>query len=181
MAMWEKYHMRNSGVAIKTTMQNMKNSLLSEYSIYIGKIEYINDNTNDDQYMQNFLQSNIPLAKKLTYFPYFRKRKEYEHEQEVRLIVDIDPFVRDALNNQTEENVDSFLDTGLPDICDIGMLFNIDVSTLIDEVIVSPYAKDWITETLRSVVQKFDFNFQINPSTLLDNPTSDELINDGGL
>ncbi|MDE0468959.1 MAG: DUF2971 domain-containing protein [Candidatus Poribacteria bacterium] len=181
MAMWEKYHMRNSGVAIKTTMEKMKNSLLSEYSIYIGKIEYIHGNTDDDQYMQNFLQNDIPLAKKLTYFPYFQKRKEYEHEQEVRLIVDIDPFVRDALNNQTVENVDSFLETGLPDICDIGMLFNIDVSTLIDEVIVSPYAKDWITETLRSVVQKFGFNFQVSPSTLLDDPTSDELTNDGGL
>lgn len=181
MAMWEKYHMRNSGVAIKTTMQKMKNSLISKYSIYIGSIEYINDNPDDYQYMQNFLQSNIPLAKKLTYFPYYRKRKEYEHEQEVRLIVDIDPFVRDVLTNQTVENVDSFLETGLPDICDIGMLFNIDVTTLIDEVIVSPYAKDWITETLRSVVRKFGFNFQVNPSTLLDVPTSDKLIIDGGL
>ena len=181
MAMWEKYHMRNSGVAIKTTMEKMKNSLLSEYSIYIGKIEYIYGDTDDDQYIQNFLQNDIPLAKKLTYFPYFQKRKEYEHEQEVRLIVDIDPFVRDALNNQTVENVDSFLETGLPDICDIGMLFNIDVNMLIDEVIVSPYANDWITETLRSVVQKFGFNFDVRPSTLLDDPTSGDLINDGGL
>ena len=97
MAMWEKYHMRNSGVAIKTTMQKMKNSLTSEHSIYIGNIEYIYDNMDDDQYMQNFLQSETLLAKKLTYFPYFRKRKEYEHEQEVRLIVDIDPFVMDVL------------------------------------------------------------------------------------
>ena len=63
----------------------------------------------------------------------------------------------------------------------IGMLFNIDVNMLIDEVIVSPYAKDWVTETLRSVVQKFGFNFDVKPSTLLDTPTSDELINDGGL
>ena len=131
--------------------------------------------------MQNFLQSDIPLAKKLTYFPYFQKRKEYEHEQEVRLIVDIDSFVMDVLNNQTVETVDSFLETGLPDICDIGMLFNIDVNMLIDEVIVSPHAKDWVTETLRSVVQKFGFNFDVKPSTLLDTPTSDELINDGGL
>ena len=181
MAMWEKYHMRNSGVAIKTNMQKMKNSLTNEYSIYIGKIEYIYENTDDDQYMQNFLQSEIPLAKKLTYFPYFQKRKEYEHEQEVRLMVDIDPFITDAFHNQTVENVDSFLKTGLPDICDIGMLFNIDVNMLIDEVIVSPYAKDWITETLRSVVQKFGFNFNVRRSTLLDDPTSDEFINDGGL
>ena len=181
MAMWEKYHMRNSGVAIKTTGEKMKNSLTSEYSIYIGKIEYIYGNTDDAQYMQNFLQNDIPLAKKLTYFPYFQKRKEYEHEQEVRLIVDIDPFVMDALTNQTVETVDTFLETGLPDICEIGMLFDIDVNMLIDEVIVSPYARDWITDTLRSVVQKFGFNFDVRPSTLLDAPTSDDLINDGGL
>ncbi|MDE0088741.1 MAG: DUF2971 domain-containing protein [Candidatus Poribacteria bacterium] len=181
MAMWEKYHMRNSGVAIKTTMQKMKNSLTSTHSIYVGKIEYIYDNTDDDRYMQNFLQSEIPLAKKLTYFPYFQKRKEYEHEQEVRLIVDIDPFVMDALNNQTVETVDNFLETGLPDICDIGMLFNIEVNKLIDEVIVSPYAEDWITETVSSVVQKFGFNFKVSPSTLLDDPALDEIITDGGL
>ncbi len=178
MAMWEKYYMRNSGVAIKTTMQKMKNSLTNTHSIYIGKIEYIYDNTDDNQYMQNFLNSEIPLAKKLTYFPYFQKRKEYEHEQEVRLVVDIDPFVMDALNNQT---VDSFLEIGLPDICDIGMLFNIDVDTLIDEVIVSPYAENWITETVRSVVDKYGFNFRVNPSTLLDSPALDEIITDGGL
>lgn len=178
MAMWEKYHMRDSGVAIKTTMQKIKNSLTSKHAIYIGNIEYIYDNMNDDQYMQNFLQSETLLAKKLTYFPYFRKRKEYEHEQEVRLIVDIDPFVMDALSNQT---VDIFLETGLPDICDIGMLFNIEVNELIDEVIVSPYAEDWITETVRSVVQKFGFNFKVNPSTLLDAPTLDEIVPDRGL
>ena len=178
MAMWEKYHIRNSGVAIKTTMQKMKNSLTSEHSIYIGNIEYIYDNIDDDQYMQNFLQSETLLVKKLTYFPYFRKRKEYEHEQEVRLIVDIDPFVMDALSNQT---VDTFLETGLPDICDIGMPFNIEINELIDEVIVSPYAEDWITETLRSVVHKFGFNFKVNPSTLLDDPALNEIFTDGGL
>ena len=178
MAMWEKYHMRNSGVAIKTTMQKMKNSLTSKHSIYIGKIEYLYDNTDDDQYMRNFLNSEIPLAKKLTYFLYFQKRKEYEHEHEVRLVVDIDPFVMDALNDRT---LDTFLETGLPDICDTGMLFNIEVDTLIDEVIVSPYAEDWITETVRSVVQKFGFNLKVNPSILLDDPALDEIITDGGL
>ena len=178
MAMWEKYHMRNSGVAIKTTMQKMKNSLSGKFSVYIGKIEYIYDNTDDDQYMHNFLKSKIKLAKKLAYFPYFRKRKEYEHEKEVRLVVDIDPFVMDALNDQT---VETFLETGLPDICDTGMSFNIDVNTLIDEVVVSPYAEDWITETVSSVVQKYGYNFEVNPSTLLDDPTLDDIITDGGL
>ena len=79
------------------------------------------------------------------------------------------------------QTVDTFLETGLPDICDTGMLFNIEVNELIDEVIVSPYAEDWITETVRSVVQKFGFNFKVNPSTLLDDPALDEIVPDGGL
>ena len=61
------------------------------------------------------------------------------------------------------------------------MSFNIDVNTLIDEVIVSPYAEDWITETVSSVVQKYGYNFEVNPSTLLDDPTLDDIITDGGL
>ncbi len=43
------------------------------------------------------------------------------------------------------------------------MLFNIEVKTLIDEVIVSPYAENWITEAVSSVVQKFGFNFNALP------------------
>ena len=41
MAMWDKYHLRNSGIAIKTTIGNLKNSLPDEPNVFIGKIEYI--------------------------------------------------------------------------------------------------------------------------------------------
>ena len=41
MAMWDKYHLRNSGIAIKTTMENLKNSLPDEPNVFIGQIEYV--------------------------------------------------------------------------------------------------------------------------------------------
>ena len=63
-----------------------------------------------------------------------------------------------------------------PDICDIGMSFNIDVKKLIDEVIISPYAEGWVTDTVKSVVHKYGFDFEVNPSELLENPTLDDII-----
>ena len=40
MAMWDKYHMRNSGIAIKTTMRDLKNSLSDSKDVFIGEVEY---------------------------------------------------------------------------------------------------------------------------------------------
>lgn len=52
-AMWEKYHMNNSGIAIKTTVSNFKNYLGEDYNVFIGKIKYINHYEYDGQ--QNLL------------------------------------------------------------------------------------------------------------------------------
>ncbi|MYK94071.1 hypothetical protein F4009_08770, partial [Candidatus Poribacteria bacterium] len=40
MGMWDKYHLRNSGIAIKTTLENLKNSLPDEPNVFLGQIEY---------------------------------------------------------------------------------------------------------------------------------------------
>ena len=37
MAMWDKYHLRNGGIAIKTTMGNLWNSLPGEPNVFIGQ------------------------------------------------------------------------------------------------------------------------------------------------
>ncbi len=88
----------------------------------------------------------------MLYSPYFQKKKEYEHEQEVRLIVDIVPT-----DVRADVPLETFLKNEFPDMCDTGIPVNIDVSTLIDEVIVSPYAQSWVTKTVQSVVGKYGF------------------------
>ena len=70
MAMWDKYHLRNSGIAIKTTMKNLINSLPDEPNVFIGKIEYIED------YDQIDLVEDVPPELWLHY-PYFYKRTPY--------------------------------------------------------------------------------------------------------
>ncbi len=148
MGMWDKYHLRNSGIAIKTTMRNLKNSLPDEPDepdVFIGKIEYINNH--------NEIKMPEDIGN-LLYYPYFYKRKPFEYEQEVRAIIDIASISGDALYK-------------------FGRPLKIDVKTLIgknSEVIVSPHADEWIAGTLKLIVERYGFQFPVNPSRLLDPP-----------
>ena len=96
-AMWDNYSNHNSGIVIKTTVQKLKNSLSDTmFDVFIGKIKYLSPSTYEECYTQNYLQSiknGLVLDKKWTYFPYFYKREEFEHEREVRIIIDIDLYI----------------------------------------------------------------------------------------
>ena len=178
--MWDNYGVNNDSVAIKTTMGKMKNSLSSTmFDVFIGKIKYLSHRTYDQHYISDFLKSienGLGLAKKWTYFPYFHKREEFECEREVRIIIDIDRFIEDCLKRLPAENIEDteFLECDFPDFGEKRKLFRVEVDKLIDEVITSPNAEDQITQEVKSVVQKYGFNFEVNPSTLLNNPSSVE-------
>ncbi len=147
MAMWDKYHLRNNGIAIKTTMGNLKNSLPDKPNVFIGKIDYIAD------YNQIDMVENVPPEIWLHY-PYFYKRTPFKYEQEVRAIIDVVSCLQD-------------------DPYEFGRLLEIDVKTLIgenSEVIVSPYADEWIAGTLELIVKRYGYQFSVNPSRLLDPP-----------
>ena len=66
MAMWDKYHLRNSGVAIRTTMGNLSNSFLRKKpNVFIDQIEYI----------ENHNQIEMPIdVENFLHYPYFYKR-----------------------------------------------------------------------------------------------------------
>ena len=147
MGMWDKYHLRNSGIAIKTTLRNLKNSLPDEPNVFIGQIEYI-ENHNQIEMPEN------PSIASLVYSPYFYKRTPFKYEQEVRVIIDVASISRD----------DSY---------EFGTPVEINVKTLMSEngeVIVSPHADKWVAGTLRLIVKKYKFQFPVNPSKLLDPP-----------
>ena len=150
MAMWDKYHLRNNGIAIKTTMGNLKSSLPNAPNIFIGKVGYEVESI-ENQNQIEMLQDK----ENLLYYPYFYKRKPFEYEQEVRAIIDIASIPRD---NPYE----------------FGKHLEIHVQTLIgedNEVIVSPHADEWIAGTLELIVKRCGFRFPVNRSKLLDPPS----------
>ena len=148
MAMWDKYHLRSNGIAIKTTMGNLKNSLPDKPNVFIGGIEYI-ENHNQIEMPEN------PSIESLVHSPYFYKRNPFRYEQEVRAIIDVLSILHD-------------------DPHEFGIPLEIEVKTLINknsEIIVSPHADEWVTKTVRLIVERCGFEFPVNGSKLLDPPS----------
>ena len=75
MAMWQKYRHHSSGVAIKTTMRNLKKSLSNSRDVFIGKIRYLSLKDYNRSYRRNFEEIQLRPEQKCVYFPFFHKRK----------------------------------------------------------------------------------------------------------
>ena len=166
MAMWEKYHMHNSGIAIKTTFGNFENCLIEDDDVYLGNIEYINPY--EYQTPKNLVEMSM------LYTWYFHKRNPFEYEQEFRaILVQYPTTIMDyidkhgnIINSDPKLKDDIFRET-----CDTGRYFNVDLSLLIDEIITSPYYQNWITDTVRSIVKQYDFDFEVHASKILKKPS----------
>ncbi|WP_053485635.1 DUF2971 domain-containing protein [Lysinibacillus sp. FJAT-14745] len=71
-AMWDLYLSSSEGLAIKTTIDSLYDSVQPHKNVYIGKVQYIDYNKD--------------MASKNIFETLFYKRKSFEHEHEVRLI-----------------------------------------------------------------------------------------------
>ncbi len=144
-AMWKLYSRENDGIAIKTNFESFKKSFICSEDINIGSVSYVD-------YDSHFIpEKNVML-------PFLHKRKSFEHEREVRAIEFTIPVN------------DKGIDTSR-DICDIGKYYKVDLSLLIKEVIIAPFAPDWFLELVKSVTTRYNFNFNVIRSTQTDEPT----------
>ena len=132
------------GIAIKTDFNSFKKSLTSDEDIYVGKVSYVD-------YENHF----IPEGN--SFYPYLHKRQSFDHEREVRAIVQIIPLKNDEIDMSH-------------DICDIGKYYEVDLSLLIQQVIVAPYAHDWFLELIKSVAARYNLEAPVVKSSLADNP-----------
>lgn len=121
--MWSAYSSVDEGIAIKTTIGNLIDSLdcNDKRSIYISDVNYINYNT------QYTFDKTGGFANLLA--PFFCKEKYFEQEKELRLIYnDYEIDKRDDIE---------------------GVSFKVSLNTLINEVWVAPKAKGWFEDVLK--------------------------------
>ena len=71
-AMWDLYARRNAGVAIRTSIKSLKNSLVCTEELFVGRVNY-------KDYSAHVVDMNM-------YSHILLKRKSFEHEQELRII-----------------------------------------------------------------------------------------------
>lgn len=98
---------------------------------------------------------NHVIPENNAFYPFLHKRQSFEHEQEVR-----------AINMTIPSNVSQAT-------CDVGRYFTVDLSFLIKEVIVAPYADDWFLGLIQSVAARYDLQVSVVKSRLADPPTWD--------
>lgn len=143
-AMWRLYAKEHDGVAIKTDFQSLSGSLKGDKDVFIGSVNYIDYNV-------DFIREDNLFA------PFLNKRKSFEHENEVRAIMVEIPSSEHGLDLSR-------------DICDVGVYHEVDVPTLIHEVVVSPFAPDWFLELVKSVAVRYELAVPVRRSLLAEMP-----------
>ncbi len=153
-AMWRLYLKTNEGVAIQTTTKKLCSALdKSEFRFLVSKIRYI-DYENDVWYNE----MDYPEKSYNLYIPLIHKRIEFFHENEFRILFDIEHKDQSSDYWDREPN-------------QIGKKIPIDFSNIIDKIILPPTADNEVRRKVESIITKYGYNnIKIYNSKLNDKP-----------
>ena len=152
-AMWRLYLKDNEGVAIQTTAVRMIKAIEEiPDKIGISKIRYI-DYENGAWYHP----IDYPHRHYNLYMPLVHKRNEFKHENEFRLLIDIDEAVHDNQYWETQPNHK-------------GKLIPVNLDTLIEKVYLPPTADEHTSALIKKVAEDLKFNLNFVQSKLSSEP-----------
>jgi hypothetical protein len=140
---WSTYASASDGVGIRSNIGRLRKSIENEKrAIYIGPVIYIDYDSD-------------PISEDNKLNPFFRKRKSFEAERELRAcFVDVVPGVGWSERALT--------------VNPRGHYIQCDTHALVDEVFVSPAAPQWYADVVVEVGLKFGARFPIRKSPLSD-------------
>ena len=129
-AMWNLYLKCDEGVAIQTTYKRLKTSIIDNEKVFLGNVRYIDYETESIYQFSNLE-------------PFFHKRKCFEHEREVRAIV----------NFENEILMD-------------GLQISVDLENLIQNLYVPPNSPEWFFALVKNEVVKCGYAFKVKQSLM---------------
>jgi hypothetical protein len=152
-AMWRLYCRSGECVAISSTVGRLKSALSgAPQRIFLAEIKYID-------YGLQFLPSDSELQ------PFVHKRISFQHERELRAIATTDLIEFNA----ADFGLDAYVDW-LRAADDGGVYVPVDVTTLIKELRLPPYAPPWFQQVVDAVLGKFGIQARVEKSTLSTPP-----------
>ncbi len=135
--MWKIYSKEN-GIAIETTYERLKNSIVSTEAVYPTEIQYLDYKRDIVDWKSNGLTA------------FTIKRKEYQSENEFRLLIAYPRILEDQLKNfKTHEQINPVREKLYSETPVIHCKVNI--SDLITRIYISPYAPKWYFEVIKNV------------------------------
>lgn len=153
-AMWKIFLDTNNGIAIKSTIGDLKRGLSkSNDDIYISQMYYHNFSkvTFDDLLKEEKQRMRQSFGEGVNMFKY--KRISFEHEKELRLM---------------------FIDLPIPHVtrdcperpCLEFKKIDIVVESLINEIVIAPFADRWFKTLVEKFVSSFHLNLSVTQSDL---------------
>ena len=98
--------------------------------------------------------------------PSLYKRPSFSHEREVRAII------RSAAHYLLgDDPALRIVDSGTFSFMGYGEYSRVNLSVLVHEVVISPYADDWFQELVESVIRRYDLAIPVRMSSLAEKPT----------
>ncbi|WP_370557529.1 DUF2971 domain-containing protein [Edwardsiella tarda] len=143
-AMWDLYSKNDASVAIETTYEDLKNMLPSE--AMLGLVNYI------DYEKETFPMGNM-------FYAFTHKRKSFEHEREVRFLIQKLPISKD--NTRVD-----FDNIKTPNVIPI----TVDINKFVKKIHLSPRSPEWMLDLLQDVVKKYSINVEVRRSDLYTSP-----------
>lgn len=143
-AMWTLYTKGTSGIAIRSTVARIKKALKDVPNrLQIARVQYI------DHATETVKQNNA-------YLPFVYKRQAFEHEREIRLL--LDPIGTETISSGVRRI------TGFTH----GENVVVDVSALIQKVVISPQYPMWGLDALTDLVRSHGVSAIVSSSETIE-------------
>jgi hypothetical protein len=159
-AMWKIYGAPGAGIAIVTNGARIETALaVNDEKLYLGSVKY-----REPSWVQIGMRNGLDAI--------MIKRSSYAYEQEVRLV----PWKTDDIHNGIDHDAwnddtmrfERFIDDVRP--IQPGMSVKCDIDTIIEMVVVSPYAPSWYLPMIERLRDRFGHSFLVHKSKLLEAP-----------
>jgi hypothetical protein len=157
-ALWKLYTSGGAGIAIQSTMKCIYEFVdLNPYGGILGQVEYVDFESSDMR-----RETGIPTIIR----PGHLKRKSFRHEREVRGIILKNLIVEGGAFTMNE----AFLEKQRLEQ-PIGINAKVDLKGLIQKVVISPTAKPFFQELVKTITEKYGLDHLVCKSRLLQMPT----------
>jgi len=157
-AMWKLYGDNGKSIAIKTTVGALKKSIESvdnDKLVFLDRIKYLD--FDDTKLMEEELTDGDKAIASILF-----KRKEYEHEKEVRLYHK--PDEHDLLNPQNIVFSDYWEKYTIKP-----HFVNVDINEMIHDIVISPFVSEPYESSVKAICSKYELNkCNVYKSTLLE-------------
>lgn len=143
--MW-KHHGNENSIAIKTTVESFINSIDNDTAakpgVNIVRVKYISTQEED-------IDVSDDKIVKQTFYPHFYKRKQFNHEQEVRVVCRLDLAYSTLSIEKYYETLKQHPK---------GFYFPVCLDSLIEEIVVAPTSGRWYYDLISDTLHQYELN-----------------------